>query len=192
MRATTLALFLGLSAMPAAAEAAGGLMDYDTDFCARRAYGEAHLKAHPTQTVSGLSIFALKGWNRAAGRDLPYLDPTVGLSVTAGGRPWATQPLFCTDYDEDVPEAQRAPRAYYCAPVCGGRLRITVDGDTLTATAFDMPRRCALPALDGAGDRIFVLKRAPMAECAVPKEWPRDEAGMEAFRLKKREAFAVE
>ena len=190
MRLAVVFLALPLFAGPAVAD--GGLMDYDTDFCALRAYGGAHLKGHPTQTVSGLAIFALKGWNRAGGRDLPYREPTIGLSVTAAGRPWGTQPLFCTDYDEDVPEAQRAPGAHYCAPVCGGRLRITVSGDTLTATAFDMPRRCDLPALDGGGDRTFVLKRAAMSACAVPGDWPRDEAGMEALRQKTRKAFGIE
>ncbi len=170
----------------------GGLMDHETDFCAQRRYGEAHLKAHPTQTVSGLSIFALKGWNISTGRDLPYSEPTIGLSVTANGRLYDTRPLFCTDFDEDVPEALRAPRAHYCRTVCGGTLRITVDGDTLTAKAFDFPRHCDLPALDGAGDRTFVLKRAPMSSCAVPKDWPRDEAGMEAMRLKTRRAFGIE
>jgi hypothetical protein len=190
-RLSCAALAVALATTPAGA--AGGLMDHETDFCALRAYGAAHLKAHPDQTVSGLAIFALKGWNISTGRDLPYSEPTIGLSVTANGRLFDPQPLFCTDYDEDLPEAQRAPRAHYCRTVCGkGALRLTVDGDTLTVKAFDFPAQCDLPALDGRGDRTFVLKRTAMSECAVPPTWPRDEAGMEALRRAHRATFGIE
>jgi len=182
-----------LLALAAPVSADGGLMDYETDFCARRTYGAAHLAAHPGQTVSGLAIFALKGWNISTGRDLPYSDPTIALAVTANGRRFDTRPLFCTDYDEDVAEERRAPHAHYCRTVCGGGLlRLTTAGDTLTAKAFDFPAHCGLPALDGPGDRTFVLQRAPMSECAVPKSWPRDERAMDDFRRAERKAFGVE
>jgi hypothetical protein len=191
MRAPLAVLLVSLATTAPAA--AGGPMDYETDFCTRRSYGEAHMKAHPDQTVSGMSVFALKGWNISTGRDLPYSEPTVALTVTANGRLHDPQPLFCTDFDEDVPEARRAPRAHHCHTACGtGTLRLTVEGDTVTVKAFDFPANCDLPALDGGGDRTFVLKRAAMSECAVPKSWPRDEAGMAALRTKIRKAFGVE
>lgn len=191
MRVLLLAPILGLAITSAAA--AGGLMDYDTDFCALRAYGEAHMASHPSQTVTGLSISAPKGWNVLAGRDLPYMEPTVALSVTARGRLWDTQLLTCTDYDEDIPERQRADRAHYCRTLCGlGLLRLEVKGDTLTVTALSFPPNCDLPALDRAGDRVFVLKRATPRECGLPPGWPRDEAGLAALKAKMRKAFALD
>ena len=115
------------------------------------------------------------------------------LSVTTSERLWDTQLLTCTDHDEDVPAALRAPGAFHCTTICrGGKLRIVVAGDTLTLTAPDFPRHCDLPALDGNGDRVFVLKRAPVETCAFPPGWPRDEAGLEVLKAKMRKAFAVE
>ena len=193
-RFTAALLALPLLALPCATAAtAGGLMDHDTDFCAKRTYGEAHLKDHPTQTVTGISISSKKGWNVAVGRDLPYREPTIMLSVTTWERLWDTQLLTCTDYDEDVPATLRAPGAFYCSTLCrGGTVRIVVTGDTLTLTAPDFPRHCDLPALDGKGDRVFVLKRAPVETCAFPPDWPRDEAGLAALKAKMRKAFSVE
>ena len=184
---------LAVLALAAPACAAGGPMAYDTDFCLARDYPADHLRAHPDQTVAAISVMARAGWNVHGGRDLPYMDPTVALTVATRGGPPRTLLLACTDYDEDRAEPERAPGAYYCVSPCGrGMLRITVAGDRATLRSFGFAAQCGLPSLDGAGDRVFALAAAPMRACPDARGLPDSEAAVERWRAEARRRFGID
>ena len=136
--------------------------------CYARYYDDAHLKAHPKQTVRRIEIDFDASWREDEGGKNTGADFQAGIGFMLKRSPeWYGQEIYCKTVDGRF-------ECYLDAD--GGRIRLTPRGDALTLEvvggkgsdihvegAKDFGAFGAL----GSDDRVFILPRAERKLCDV-------------------------
>lgn len=162
------------------------LLPFDAGACFVRDYDAAHRAKHPAQRIAGLQLGMRAGWNVGEGRDRPYHELFVSLTVaTRDGEAWSTLG-YCSDYEAS--NESGAPPGLACDLPCNGdRFRLqAVDADTLLLSSDGLRARCDAERIDDADSTAFRLLRRPDEACIRLGQLPAAEAQIQALYTRLR------
>lgn len=155
--------------------------------CFARGFDEAHLAAHPAQSVAAIRLARLEAEQAredADGPEAPSVALTLKLALRGGAT--AAEPMGCEAiYVDPAAEGPTPYPAYLrCRSACNrgvvdlradgaDRVRLTIGGRVsgrFVADAIGVGQDCASDRGvawlgDAEGDRVFLLERAPPEAC---------------------------